>query len=71
MDMNFRRLPPAVAWSPSERCFIPRRNVPSPPSTVNRIVNTSFIGFLSQSAAEWADGGGGVAAAVVISGTPS
>ena len=40
-DMNFRSPPPAVACRPSERCFMPSRNMPSPPAIVVTIVNAS------------------------------
>ena len=42
-DMNLRRPDPLTDWRPSDRCFIPSRNVPSPPPTTTRIDNTSLI----------------------------
>ena len=38
-DMNLLNPDPLTACRPSERCFIPSRNVPSPPPTIIRIVN--------------------------------
>ena len=34
---------PLTACKPSDRCFIPSRNVPRPPATVRRTINMSFI----------------------------
>ena len=42
-DMNFRSPEPLTACRPSERCFIPKRNVPSPPPTKTRIDKISFM----------------------------
>ena len=42
-DMNFRSPEPLTACRPSERCFMPRRNVPSPPPTMIKIDNVSFM----------------------------
>ena len=42
-DMNFRSPEPLMACNPSERCFMPRRNIPSPPPTIKNIDTASFI----------------------------
>ena len=42
-DMNLRRPEPLTACRPSDKCFIPKRNVPSPPPTRMTIDNISFI----------------------------
>ena len=42
-DMNRLRPDPLTACSPSERCFMPSRNVPSPPPTTTSIDNSSFM----------------------------
>ena len=42
-DMNLRNPPPAADCRPSDRCFMPRRKMPSPPATVRSIVRISFI----------------------------
>ena len=47
--MNFRSPPPAVACKPSDKCFIPSRKTPSPPSTVRSIVRASFIASYAKS----------------------
>ena len=41
--MNLRSSRPATACKPSERCFMPRRNTPRPPSTVTRTRKMSFM----------------------------
>ena len=39
-DMNRLRPDPLTACKPSERCFMPSRNVPNPPPTIIKIENT-------------------------------
>jgi len=39
--MKERRPPPAAACRPSERCFIPRRNRPRPPSSMQKTARSA------------------------------
>ena len=47
--INLRSPFPAAACSPSDKCFIPSRKIPNPPSTVRSIVKASFIAAYAKS----------------------
>ena len=47
--MNLRSPFPAAACKPSDKCFIPSRKIPNPPSTVRSIVRVSFIAAYAKS----------------------
>ena len=41
--MNFLSPEPLTACRPSDRCFMPSKNVPSPPPTMTKMDNVSFM----------------------------
>ena len=43
IDMNFLSPEPLTACRPSDKCFIPSKNVPSPPPTITNTNNISFM----------------------------